>query len=404
MTALADHRNGPAGGFAYVDPASAVRVAETRELPRSTEDARTVMPGFLADLRRRREVNAAMRQHEQDRELRLDAAERPLVKRGPTSGEPPLSPIYLRRDFPRPLPGERGACRRMRWPETPQEREQVLVHHGGDRRPGVTRASDVLLREIGESAVDRRNVGMSIRSDTGTFELLDPSGPLDQEANRWLANDGHTSRGAESMPLAECERRAKVHCAELADHYAGQRPDAPTVTLDALRAPYRPRPGQRDELLDARRAVAVCLRLEGFKTGVIATVLDRDPRKVREWIGVAEEAAGEVEPIYRPVESNYGRKSERASGMQWHEERKAIAREVNGSGPASTDGCWLWLDEHALHGRGIDASFIRQPSSVTSGLDYQIPANRNRPEMAEVGVSTTAVDHSEAGQQHESRG
>ena len=150
------------------------------------------------------------------------------------------------------------------------------------------------------------------------MDVIDPShgdGPgdrfLDEHGCTRTGRDKSTeTRGAERRPIPEAVKRALVHCADLG------------VTLDDLRASYRPRPGQGDQLMDIRRAVAVCLRLEGFKRGTIALVLDRDPSRV-------EELIRDVEPFYQEVDDERGTgEDSRGAVMRWRREQNEIAAEV----------------------------------------------------------------------------
>lgn len=285
----------------------------------------------------------------QDRR-RVEAARHPLAVIPPARGADlgPTSPVYVRTSFPRQLPGNRPDVGHPRWPageHGAQEADFQLACRSTTSR--IAEAdfsyglgeSDSVAREARHDAwIAALDPEVSVEP---FVDVLDPSW-RDGDGDRFLGERGFTrtgrekscsTRGGERLPVEEAVRRALVHCADLDRHYRDHRHDNVRVTLEALRAPYRPRPGQGDPLMDARRAVAVCLRLEGFKARVIALVLDRDESRIEDLIGHAAtnaEAEG-VEPFYRPVPGNWTAAGEdnRASGMRWRRELHGIAADIS---------------------------------------------------------------------------
>ena len=360
----------------------------------------------------------------QDRR-RVEAARRPLVVIPPRRGADlgPTSPVYVRTSFPRQLPGNRPDVRHPRWPEGKRDSDRVtisvgtdarvfdeaafqLVHQGSPPsnpegsvgRAERNRPASVISYDLGEGDSAAReathDAWVSTLDPEETSEpfvdLLDPSHG-DGPGDRYLAERGFTrtgrpesnaTRGAERRPVEEAARRARIHCADLDRHYRDHRRDSCSVTLEALRAPYRPRPGQPDPFMDARRAVAACLRLEGFKTGTIALVLDRDPSRI-------EELTRGVGPFYRPVKDNWTNRGEedgRASAMRWRREQSGIADEVRRlytnrpidirTEVSKTRRKKLAQQERNRRlGPSIEAAVRRR-------LNGQIPANRDRRDLS----------------------
>ena len=94
------------------------------------------------------------------------------------------------------------------------------------------------------------------------------------EADSWtnmaIYRRGAVSRSTRAAPvsagLPACRHRASKHAADIG------------TSLDELRQPRRP-----DTLKSLCRAVAICLRLEGFSSSATAGVLARPLRTVQRW-------------------------------------------------------------------------------------------------------------------------
>ena len=127
------------------------------------------------------------------------------------------------------------------------------------------------------------------------------------------ANPSGTIRGLSSDRTVECLRRAEIHAGDLG------------TCVAALRAPYRPRPGLGDPLMHLRRAVAICLRLEGFSARTIAPVLGREEKRVAVMI------AGVPRLQSKPrIHDNWARSDDArgSSGQRWRSELSGIKRDL----------------------------------------------------------------------------
>ena len=325
---------------AILEPADVIRAeAAPRTLPPAILTGPSRMWRFLDD------IAAA-----QDRR-RTEAAARPLTVVPPTRGADlgPTSPVYVRTSFPRQLPGNRPDVGHPRWPIDAQEADFMFLHGGTPpsdpeglaRRGEHKMPARTISVGFGESGSAAREAAHNLwvanidpdDSAEPFVDVIDPShgdGPgdrfLDEHGCTRTGRDKSTeTRGAERRPISEAVKRALVHCADLG------------VILDDLRAPYRPRPGQRDQLLDIRRSVAMCLRLEGFKSGTIALVLDRDDSKVRELLrdprrdralDPADDPYG-IRPFWQEVDDDQSTgEDSRGSVMRWRREQSEIAAEV----------------------------------------------------------------------------
>lgn len=220
--------------------------------------------------------------------------------------------IYRRVKLPRQLPG------RGRWPEVPQEASLHKIH-GYDRRPTLTKSQpfddgaelpsslegtalgfdgdsdgkrgvDDQWADALEPATPECDDGVPSAGDVDSVDLLlypafteednrrvhslDPTGNRKAEGQGGvlLTHHGFTStgqpkstnkRGKSARFDDECRRRAAIHAGDIG------------MSLEALTAPYRPQPGKSDPLRSLRRAVAICLRLEGFSDAEIGLALDR---------------------------------------------------------------------------------------------------------------------------------
>jgi hypothetical protein len=117
--------------------------------------------------------------------------------------------------------------------------------------------------------------------------------------------------------------------------------------------------------MEVRRAVAISLRLEGFKTGVIAEVLQRSTRQVRELTQA-------IEPLCRPVKDNWTNRGEsgRAAAKRWRDDVSGIKREIRALCPRryapTSELERLWIEQRAL---GRVAERATEEEDVVDALD-----------------------------------
>ena len=352
-----DYRNDLRGGYRYVPDAPAYRAdGLPRTLPPSSAKPPAEFAGFLKELAERRDLTAANASSSADRRRMVRAARHPWALVEPQRGFS-LS-VYVRPRLPRQLPGNRPYPTH---PRTRQEASYARIHNA--RPPRHIESHSYELGENPDRA--REEVFHDYVLSLDPFEsaepfanVLEPSGD-ERGGDRLLSAMGYNRNGSErsnqtrgdgNWDTCECVRRATRHAADL-----GQ-------TLDALGAPYKPRPGQSDPLLDIRRAVAICLRLEGFEPGLIAEILRRDEKNVRNLTrdmtapdssGQCDSTSPHVEQLYTEVTDNWARRDRRGrvnedsrrSESRWQKERAEIAAEVHGlrrprGGPDSHESPW----------------------------------------------------------------
>ena len=285
-------------------PEDVALASPVRTLPPSTNGREAMLP-FLDALQARRELHGANAQHEHDARRRVKAARSPLVRIEPTRGRDlgPTSPVYVRSTFERQLPGVRHDVGHPRWAKgeaTPPDGElisteasQIVVHEGtpprhpegslrrGDSRMPLRAVSYSLGESDSQAREEAHHTWAASLDPTHSSEpfvdLLDPSRGdargdsflSEHDRTRTGREPSHETRGAEHLPVEEAVRRALIHCADLG------------VPLEALRAPYRPHPGEYDRLMSIRRAVAICLRLEGSRPASSPWYWDETPAASR---------------------------------------------------------------------------------------------------------------------------